>query len=259
MTTFYDLIKELANLIGDTRQGAATGGSVTTLVDTTLIESDGVYNGGTLFIELSPPVTPRITTWTQSTYTFAFPTLAAGPSSGTPYTVVSHKYPLDVLKKAVNQALAEVGSIMDVDETLTIVADQERYTIPATASNDIRRVELGTVNEGEWDIHYYWKVEGGQLRFLAYAPSDTSQTVRLHFVKQHAALSALDDELDEQVDRRLLLALAAKFAYLWRNIKSKRDEVDGMTMLNYFLSQEQQARERSTYRLLPRDPILARY
>lgn len=259
MSTFYNLLKELANLVGDTRQGTATGGSTSTLVDTNLIESDGIYNGGTLFIDLGTPAMPRITTWTQGTYTFAFPTLAVGPSVGIQYTAITNRYPLDVLKKAINQALAECGRMMNVDETITIVADQERYTIPTTASHDIRRIELGTENEGNWKIHYHWRIEGGEIRFLANAPSDTSQKCRLHYVVDHASLSALADALDEQIDRRLLLMLAAKYAYLWRNIKSKRDEVDGMTMLNYFLAQEQRAREHTTTKLLNRDPILASY
>ena len=40
MTTFYDLIKELAYHVGDVRQSVSTGGSVTTLVDTALNEAE---------------------------------------------------------------------------------------------------------------------------------------------------------------------------------------------------------------------------
>jgi len=141
MTTFYDLIKDLANHVGDVRNSLATGGSTTTLVDTTLIEPNDYYNGGTLLIDQATPVAVRITDFASTTGTFTFSAITTAVVSDIGYTAVHSRFPLDVLKRSINMALADIGDVMAVDETLTLVADQERYTLPTGVTEDIRRVE----------------------------------------------------------------------------------------------------------------------
>lgn len=258
MTTFYDLIKELANRVGNVRTSVATGGSTTTLIDTTLMAADDQYKGGTLLIDQATPVTPRVSSYIASSGTFSFAAIATAVTVGTGYTAISQKYPLDVLKRSINQAILESELIMSQDETLIIVADQERYTLP-TGVFDIRRIELGTEGDGEWPIHYYWRVEDGEIRFLANAPSDTSLTCRIHYAARHAQLSALADTLSDKVNRDSLMVAACKHALLWRNYYVGRDESNTTELLNFYLNEDKAKHGIRVSELLPRDPILARY
>ena len=257
MTTFYDLIKELALLIADARQSVSTGGSTTTLVDTALGEADTYYNGGVLLIDQGTPAAPRVTSYASSSGTFTFSAIATAVGSGISYTAVHARFPLDILKTAINQGLLEAERYMEIDETVTLVAEQEKYALP-TGVNDVRRVELGTANEG-WDRHYAWTIEDGYLRFIDWVPSDPSQTCRIHHAANHASLSALADVLDERVSRRRLIVSAAKNALNWRVSKVGNDEPNTTNQLNYYLNLDKETKRERVSHLLERDPILARY
>lgn len=259
MTTFYDLIKELAYNVGDTREGIATGGTTTTLMDTTLAEANGYYDKGLLLIEQTTPVIAKVTTYASATNTFTFPAIGTEVAAGTAYTAIHMRWPLDVLERAIHLALLEQGKIMDVDESLVIVADQERYALPGLTTEDIRRIEIGTEDDADWQVHYNWRVEDGEIRFLANAPSDTAQTCRIHYVTQHTPLIDLTDTLNEQIHRGALIVAACKHALKWRNGKVGKDEPNITEMLNYYLDLDNRTKNQRQSQLLNRDPILARY
>lgn len=259
MTTYYDLIKKLAYRIGDVRTSVATGGSTTTLIDTSLIEPNDYYNGGTLLIDQATPVTPRITDFASATFTFTFAAIGTAVVAGINYTAIHNRFPLDVLKRSINQAIDESEKIMAVSEDITLVASQERYALPAGVTEDIRRVEIGTEDSNDWKIHYAWTIEDGELRFLDWPPDDTSKVCRVHYVKQHAQLSALTDELDEKVNENRLIVNACKHALTWRNFKVGRDEPNTTELLNYYINLDQKLSRERVSQLLSRDPILARY
>ena len=259
MTTFYDLIKDLANHVGDVRNSLATGGSTTTLVDTTLIEPNDYYNGGTLLIDQATPVAVRITDFASTTGTFTFSAITTAVVSDIGYTAVHSRFPLDVLKRSINMALADIGDVMAVDETLTLVADQERYSLPTGVTDDIRRIEIGTEGDDDWEVHYGWKVEGGELRFLAWNPSDGSKTCRIHYAKIHDELTDFSDVVSEQINQRKLIVVACKHALIWRKDKVGNDAPNTTELLNYYLELDSRLRITHDVPLLGRDPILARY
>lgn len=258
--TFYDLIKELANRVGDVRNSTATGGSTTTLVDTTLAEANEYYNNGTLLIDQTTPVAVKVSTYASATNTFTLAsTLSVAVGAGDSYTAIRSWFPLDVLERSINQAILESEKIMAVDETLTLVADQERYSLPTNVTQDIRRVEIGTEGDDDWKIHYAWRVEGGQLRFVGFNPSDASKTCRIHYVTQQAQMSTLTDELSELVNRDRLITAACKHMLIWRNHKVGRDEPNTTELLNFYLKSDAEKSKDRVSELLARDPILARY
>jgi len=258
MTTFYDMIKELALMIADARQSVSTSGSVTTLVDTSLGEADTYYDGGVLLIDQATPVTPKIATWASGTSTFTFPTIATAIVTGVGYTAVSKIYPLDKLKSFINLALLESEKYMEIDESIALVADQERYTLPIGVT-DVRRVEIGTEGDNDWEVHYAWRVEDGELRFLNWVPSDSSQTCRLHHTVRHAPLSALADTLDERISRHRLIIAACKHALNWRVSKVGNDEPNTTNQLNYYLTLDRETSRERVSPLIERDSILAGY
>lgn len=260
MTTYYDLIKKLAYHIGDVRVSVATGGSTTTLVDTTLGEANEYYNNGTLLIDKTVPVAVKVTTYDSATGTFTFAAaISVAVAAGDGFTAIRSFFPLDVLKRSISQAIDESEKIMAVSEGITLVASQERYALPAGVTQDIRRVEIGTEDSDDWEIHYAWAVEDGELRFLGWVPDDTSKVCRVHYVTQQAQLVLLSDVLDEKVNENRLIVNACKHALTWRNYKVGKDEPNTTDLLNYYMNLEQKLSRERVSPLLNRDPIMARY
>ena len=199
-----------------------------------------------------------ITDYDAPTATFTFATIATAVTAGIGYTAIRSWFPLDKLKQSINLAILDSEIIMKHDDTITLVADQERYALPVGV-NDVRRVEIGTENEDDWQTHYNWKVESGELRFTAWIPSDTTKTVRLHYTGRQAELASLSDTLDEQVSRHRLMIAACKHALIWRNSKAGTDEPNTTALLNYYLAEDAKVKNERVSQLLPRDPIFARY
>jgi len=256
MTTFYDVIKRVARQIADARTGVATGGSTTTLIDTLMDGPDEYYNNGLLFIDHTVPVIVKVTDYDLATHTFTFATSTV-VAAGKKYTVIDERFPLDVLKQAINQALVEdIGQIMGIDESLVPAEGQERYALPADVY-DIRRVEIGE-EDSSWDINYAWSEELGELRFQGNLPS-VDQTIRVHYVHTHEEMIDLDDVIDDQVPLDLLIHAASVYALQWRMVKVRENEPG---LKDKFLFNETRAiiaRSKGKKQLLNRDPILSRW
>lgn len=253
--TFYEALAEVAKSLTDMRTGTATGGNTTTLIDTGLSEPNDYFNFGSLFIEQTVPVIRQITDWNSTTCTFTFAALSGAVVAGTPYAAIDEKYPLDVLKNAVNTALrVDAGKIMVYDETLTAVDDQERYDLPAGVS-DIRRVEIGTEDD-TWENNHYWVEEAGVLRFYGGLPSE-DDTIRLHYVSNHAALADLDDEVNAQIPWELVINSAIVHALMWRQNRADGNEKELREKVEYYKNEAYAFK--NTARLLPKDPRYPRY
>ena len=253
---YYELIRSVARQLMQSRKSAATGGSTTTLVDSNLDAPNDFYNGGLLFIDQTIPVIKKITDWNSTTFTFTFATGTAVAAS-TVYTVVDERYPLDVIKNSINQALIEdVGAIMLYDESLTPVDEQERYDLPGGVV-DVRRIEIGTEDEG-WNINYQWKIEGGQIRFYDNLPTE-EDTIRIHYVSQHPELEDLDDDLDNSLNVDMIIHAACVYAINWRITKVREGEPELRDKLSYHETKAMFAKSRMGNRLLNPDPFHTRY
>ena len=254
--TFYELIRSVAKQLMEARSSAATGGSTTTLIDTNLDAPNDFYNGGLLFIDHTVPVINKITDWASATFTFTFATSTA-VTAATKYTVVDERFPLDVIKNSINQCLVEdVGAIMMVNEALVAVDDQEKYTLPADVY-DVRRVEIGTLNES-WKTNYCWQEELGELRFLDDKPA-TGDTIRVHYAASHAELIDLDDVLDDRLNVDMIVHAACVYSLQWRITKVRENEPGLKDKLAFHELKAAFAKSRMGNRLLNRDPIHSRY
>lgn len=142
MTTLVEAMLETARLVTPIVEGTATGGSTTTLIDTNRTEPPEFFTGGILFMtggDLSGSCY-AITGYGENTMTI--PTAAAAVSNGDTYAAVPGGYfDKETLKQAIFYGLRGYGLIMLVDESLSFVAEQAEYDLPANVSN-IRRVEI---------------------------------------------------------------------------------------------------------------------
>ena len=257
MTTFYDVIKKVVQQIADARIGVSTDGSTTTLVDTNLDAPNDYYNKGIILLDQPIPTVRKVTDWDSTTFTFTFPSISNAIVAGVNYSVVNERFPLDVLKMAVNHALIDdIGLIMGIDETLTGIADVERYAL-LDGVYDVRRVEIGEEDE-DWKVNYQWIEELGELRFLGNKPED-GKTIRLHYAHTHEELIDLDDEIDPQIPIDLIVHAACVYCLQWRLIHVRENEPGLPDKLSFHESRAMMARSRNKVRLLNRDPILARF
>jgi len=249
-----DVMREVARNLSDVREGLATGGTTTTLIDTNLSEPDDYFNGGVIFIDFATPQVAPITDWALSSKTFTIPTMPAA-TTGKYYTATTKRFPIDILKNSVNRALEnEIGKVMLLDESITVVEDQLEYTLP-DGVRDLRRVEYGNETDG-FKKHLKWREEYGVLIFMDSAPSE--DYLRIHYASKHPALVYYDDEINETVDRDYLVVAATYFAAIWRNLRAGDDEKINKNMVDIYGAEL--ARTRATHQsiLLNRDPVLSR-
>jgi hypothetical protein len=250
----YDLCKAIANRLGDTRSGVSTGGSNTTLTTSHIVEPNGYYNNGVLFINLSSPVMVTIDNWNSATQTFTFANIGVSVSSGTSFTASGPRFPLDVIQRGVWQAFHDVGYRMSVNETITTVADTLSYPIP-TGCEDVRRVEV-VDEDGNARRISHWRILENNLVFADEPTPD--QTLRLHYVRAPIIPANPTDLIEPQIDFELLTVAACMHILLWRTYKVGRDEATTSEMLNYYMSKFLEMNHRRP-KLMDREPVLARW
>ena len=204
MTTLFSVALSVAEKVEMPHRGVSTGGSVTTLIDANTSTQDGLFNGGTLFIQSGSQANTyqRITRYlSDGTYTFA--TVAPAVAADARYTAVSLN--INAIIAAVNSALRDIGQTLAEDSSLVVVANQAEYTLPAGVSN-VRKVE--DMAAAVPSVKYRWDEIGGKLRFSnGFAAAGSS--LRLTYRAQHAPVSLAADVISNYVDASWLVSKSA--------------------------------------------------
>jgi len=136
MTTLFDATLAVARELGVARQGTATGGSTTTIIDTGRNEVDDAFNGGTAWIVSADSAAPEdeyatISDWVNSTGTATISAVTAAVASGDVYVLTTARYPLDVLISAINSELIKYWVPRWDKTSLDVVSGQSEYDLPA--------------------------------------------------------------------------------------------------------------------------------
>lgn len=209
MTTLAEAILGTARACGGTRDGVATGGSATTLLDSANSEPDDYFTGGTLWLLSGNNAgkSAPITTWDDTTHTFTIPTLTLLCAAGDRYAAVCGDYPRWLLVQGVNLALQEIGEIPTANTALLTVANQADYSLPA----GVRRVcRLEIEEDGDYYINQHWVEHNGVVSFdVGYAPISTGETIRVWYNAAHADLVADADVVNAAVPLEQLRWVAA--------------------------------------------------
>lgn len=221
-----DVAGEVTHVVRST----ATGGSATSMVDAAFpwfagassIPPADYYNGGTIWFlsgsRASTTYTSNIVTdWAvsgqQGTATIATGTAVAATDR---YAIANKEYPRYLLWEAVNRALDEIGSIDDEDESLTTVANQMDYDIPASLQTaHIKQVWIAT----RLSTPYYyreethWRRVDDQISFLeGFQPTMDDYTIRLVYNPAHSELTADSGTIEAAIPRELIKYLGAYYA-----------------------------------------------
>ena len=223
---------ELARKLQHVREGTATGGSATTLIDTGRAEADDDWNGGTLWVKVGTNNTGKsreITDWTNSTGTFLFATMTTVCAAGDTYAASDKKFPRDLLIRAVNNALRSIGNVQAENTTLTTVADQETYTLPAGVYN-VKQIHIADSLTApyEWvpQLGIWEEIPAsGIIRFdTNRQPGNTGYTIRLIYQVPPTEISSDSSTISDYIDLELL-TIVGKYEAIAIKISSM-DQVD---------------------------------
>jgi len=157
--TLGQVTHKVASVLQILSEGRATGGGVTSIVDTSLrTEADDYWNGGSAWVwydagglaadpEYSFSVISDFDN-ASSTLTLR-DTLPDAVASGDKYSIcrkIGKDTWLDVIIQKVNDALRDIGPIPQVDiTTITMAAAQTEYTLPIRSAQDLRQVFIQRV------------------------------------------------------------------------------------------------------------------
>jgi hypothetical protein len=237
MTTLFDATLALARILGIIYEGTATGGSATTLVDTTRAESADYFNQGTIWIRSgnNSGKSAVITDWALAGTTYTFPTLTLLCAAGDLYSACTGEWQRGELINCINMALQKIGRVAILDTSLAVVADQEAYDLPVGVSG-LLRVEVAQ-DGATYVIHQQWREENDDLMFdVGHAPG--SGSIRLTYAGAHLPLTTDGGVVSSQVSIEWLKWSAAVFAWRRRLQQSEGKESWILRMINEALAQE---------------------
>jgi hypothetical protein len=221
MTTFADITRQTSRLVNRHATGSATSlGTTTTLIDTVGLAGypDDQWNGGTIWITSGANAgkSRTVTDFADTGDTLTFAAFTSNILSGVTYEVADGNFvTYQDLRQAVNLALREIGKVLEApDETVTTVADQITYDLPAGVA-DVTHVyvvtDIGEATEEQY-LSSHWEERQGQLFFDKGKEPAADLTLRIYYRVFHSELNADADELDTQVDDQYLVYLAARHA-----------------------------------------------
>jgi hypothetical protein len=245
--TLFDLTLELARILGTVREGVATGGSTTTIVDTVArTEDDDAFNGGTAWITYDAGgagAAPQgeyqiVSDFTASSDTITTAAFSAAIASGDRYAVAGLRYPLDLLIQKINESFG----VIEKTDTSTVVfaAEQTEYSLP-TDVLELKQVfiaaETDDSNDNRWQPIYDWytqKSATGTADKIIFAHQYATDTdVKIVYTTYHSVLRVATDKLDDSIHWKRILYNAAVAAVLWRQMKVGQSD-DLSRELNYF-------------------------
>lgn len=229
MTTLFDASLALAKILGNVRGSTATGGSTTTIVDSTHSEANDFWNDGTIWITSGNAANSsrKVLDWVLSSTLYSVTALSSAVANGNTYNVLVGDWPRDKLWDFLNNALRDIGDVPAKSVSLTTVADQEAYTLPAGVFNVIT-VEMATSLTTPYVYVPQvgtWYEQAGSLYFKTNKePKETGYILRLTYASPHAVMDADADTISDYVHLSRLVWAAAVYAWQWRIQMSKEDE-----------------------------------
>lgn len=220
MTTAADITIKVYREVEDVIEGTATGGSTTTLVDSTLLGTlpNDHFNGGRLWI-LSGTHTGKvfaITDFATTSGTVTFASVTGAIAAGVRYAICRSAYPWDQVVSAVQRAL-ESTWVTGIDSTLDGDGETLEFTLPAGVY-DVKKVEFenAAIANSGYKISTHWReTSDGKLRFdYGYAPAD-GYTIHVYYRKLHDTITDYTTTISNEINAEWLKWTAAKELLWW--------------------------------------------
>ena len=202
MSTLKDIVSDVYGRMGLLHSGTATGGSTTTVVDSSLGGKQDDWENAVVMIDYDAGgagAAPEgeyknCTAYVATSGTMTTAAFSAAVASGDLYSVASPSVPLSVLVSLVNRRLAAMGDIPAVGTTLSFVTGQSVYTLPAAARGG-RLKQVWAAGSSDTDDPALYEREDwtpyGDTQIIFRGPIDSGQVLHLFYIGAHAAIAGL--------------------------------------------------------------------
>jgi len=206
MASLKDVVAAVYFRLGDLHSGTATGGSTTTVIDSSLGGKQDDWKNAVVMIDYDAGAlgaAPQGEYQLCSGYAAATGTLTTAAftvavASGDLYSVASQRIPLGVIVQAINQRLKAMGDVPTEDTSLAFVSGQSLYTLPvATRGGRLKQVWEATSSDSDapgLTPREDWHLSGAtQIDFTG--ATTAGNTLHLFYVGAHSRLGAYGDTL----------------------------------------------------------------
>lgn len=204
----------------------ATGGSTTTVIDTTRSDDEDAEDFENAVIVITRDAgglsaapegeLSRVSAYDPSTQTFTLAsTLTAAVGAGDTYGVTGTAFNLPLLRQLTNEALKQLGDIPKADTSITTAAEQTEYTLPVVIKNSMPfNVQIQQVdddaNDNRWMDMYGWRVSytGPNSTALLVFPQQPKYplNIKIEYLGLHDAVHDFDDYISEYIHPELAAA-----------------------------------------------------
>lgn len=227
----FDITYMVARELGVIREGVATGGSTTTIIDTTnLLDklNDDHFNQGTAWIiqdQAGAGAAPegeyaKISDFVKATGTITMGAVTVAVAAGDRYAAATAEYTLDTLIAYINAALAHI-LVRTEDVTLTTASAQTEYTLPSAILDEgievlIQRITTDA-NDNRWTPWSDWYISQGATKQLIFRTQPPyAYSLKIVYWLPHDPLYAVSDALNKEVNVNLVVLSAAQRLLEWK-------------------------------------------
>jgi hypothetical protein len=248
------LLQDVWYRMGQLRTWTITNGSATTVINTLwagveepIFEDDdpSLIYGTVVVVKDAANAAPEgemgmITDYDSSSQTITMETLTAAVASGDKVGIASPLFPFQDMLRLANIAIQKLGDVMVPDTSISIVAGQSEYLLPATIRSkpiSVRRQTVQDANDNRWVPVEGWDVipqaVGSQLK-LTLPAIPVNYSLEIIYRGLHPDVTAFDSEILGLIHPELAACSLIAEAFQWYN-----NQVGGSNQ--YFLQRENKA------------------
>lgn len=242
--TLSNLLIDLLGGLGQSTTFLATGGSTTTIINTTIAERRGKKPINNYAVDWYAFVVrdaggagaapegefQRINAYDSGSQTYTVDTpFSSAIGAGDEIMIVSSRFFAREAIRRTNEAVQKLVIALP-DITLTTTAGQQVYSLPVTAKRERPRQIWIQQTAGDDDTYVqrfdydYVPSAGGSAGSLKFTgPLKTGMTIRIYYDTYQPALTAYNSVIHETIDPKLALA-AAKVSLLEWYVAKTRDK-----------------------------------
>lgn len=232
----WELLRDAYTELGQLTTGLATGGSTTTIVDTTLVgtgKNDDWKDGAAIVLYDAGGASAapegefkRVSAYVDSTGTLTLESaVSSAIGAGDLYGLVSAYYPLRQMVELTNLALRSLGDMPLVDTTtLDTASNQTEYACAVAWKRRPFRVDIQTnadSNDNRWQRTDGWEyipAAAGTSGLIVFkSQPDDGYDIRVWYYDQHGRVALFSDVINEHISPILITAMLVEKALEWQN------------------------------------------
>lgn len=222
----------------DIVNGIATGGSATTIIDTTLngkYQTNKFKNWVAFVKKTSDALSPQnkfstISTFASSPATATIATVTDGVEAGDSYSFCKATIPLYTMIDLFNDGLKRLGRVVELDDTsLTTETDTLRYTLPSAVKGIAPRAVFlmdSDYTRLQTPLYRIIPASGISPETLEFQSCPLEgKTIVYKYLAIHPKISVYSDPIYGKIHDELAIASVLERAYWWK-AKPKRRKID---------------------------------